>query len=621
MSSKRIDVAHDVAQHTVSRRQFAAAGVAAVAAGAAARVAMAADASASADGEHAASSASSTADASRAAAYVPTDVSIASADPAATSLVSNTNGWRDRPAPITDVAQTVEADVVVVGGGNGGMIAACTALDEGASVVVLEKGATLAMAKEAFASVGSVAQRRLGITVDVPELLNFVRTTESGDVDLNLYRTWAERSGEMADWLADLLADKGLEIVPEYYAPSDPDAYYPPIGNNFYGGVIDGTRFGYQPDGPQYGAYCHIAMLQEWFEEHGGDLRLSTPALQLVQDASGRVTGVIAQAEDGSHLQVNAARGVILCTGGYAANGDMMADLAPEATRYCAGTSALNETGDGIRMALWAGAALEETGSAMVWNRALMGDGCGFGAPWGGAIFLPGSQPFLHVNQRGERFMNEDQQYPMSFSSCVKQPGHYAWEIFDGSCWEDIQKFDTCGCSRLTPAPSGQAFNADVYDCEQLSEEHLYAAWIDPNVQSGALKRCDTLEELAEAMGMDEEAAETFLQTVARYNELVSAGEDADFGKPAYRMSAVDTPPFYAAKMSGLILCTGNGIYTDTRSRALDDDGDVIPGLYVCGNDQGGFYPHNYPSCLTGMNMGRVCTFARIAAKDALGVA
>lgn len=604
---------------SIDRRKFvaaAAAGTAGIAAGALVKGAHASEKS-SADS----AAASGTTEPQDTDVLACTSVGVSATDPATTSLVSNTNGWRDKPAAISDVASTIEADVVVVGAGNGGLVAAAEALDEGASVVVLEKGAAIAMAKEAMASVNSKAQQDLGIEVDIPELLNFVRENESGDVNLNLYRTWAERSGEMCDWLTGVLEEKGGEVVPEYYGPDDPSAYYPPIANNFYGGVgEDGTRYGYEPDGPQYGAYAHLSMLQEWFEENGGQIMFSTPAKQLVQDADGNVTGVIAQAEDGSYVQVNAGKGVILCTGGYAANGDMMADLAPETVRYCAGTSALNETGDGIRMAMWAGAAVEECGSAMIWNRSLMSDDCGFGAPWGGVIFLPGSQPFLHVNKNGERFMNEDQQYPMSYSSGVKQPGHFSWEIFDGSYWEDIQKFDTCGCSRLTPAPSGQAFNADVYDCEQLTKEHLDSYWLDPNVESGALKKCDTLEELADAMGMDDEAKQTFLATVEHYNELAAAGEDTDFGKPAYRLSAVDEPPFFAAKMAGLILCTGNGIVTDTRSRALDDEGEVIPGLWVCGNDQGGFYPHNYPSELTGFNMGRVCTFAYIAARDALGL-
>ena len=76
------------------------------------------------------------------------------------------------------------------------------------------------------------------------------------------------------------------------------------------------------------------------------------------------------------------------------------------------------------------------------------------GSYQGGDIFLPGSQPFLHVNANGERFMNEDQCYPMSYAGGANQPGHFSWIVWDGSYWEDIERFDTCGCSRLFPAPS-----------------------------------------------------------------------------------------------------------------------------------------------------------------------
>ena len=106
-----------------------------------------------------------------------------------------------------------------------------------------------------------------------------------------------------------------------------------------------------------------------------------------------------------------------------------------------------------------------------------------------------------------------------------------------------------------------------------------------------------------------------------RYNGLVAAGADIDFGKPAYRLSDVETAPFYAARIGGELLVTIHGVITDVNSRPLKNDGTPIEGLYVCGNDQGGFYPHNYPSNFTGINAGRTATFARIAAKHALDVA
>ena len=268
-----------------------------------------------------------------------------------------------------------------------------------------------------------------------------------------------------------------------------------------------------------------------------------------------------------------------------------------------------------------AGAELEAGGACMIWNRAILPDGFEFNEDrMGGDIFLPGSQPFLHVNVNGERFMNEDQCYPMSYAAGANQPKHYSWIVWDGNYWDDIAQFDTCGCSRLYPAPSGTAFNADVYDCEAMSKEHLDEFWLNPRLEAGTLKKADTLEALADMMEFDADQKATFLATVERYNGLVAAGEDTDFGKPAYRLSDVETAPFFAARIGGELLVTIHGVITDVNSQPLKNDGTPIEGLYVCGNDQGGFYPHNYPSNFTGINAGRTATFARIAAKHALGV-
>ncbi len=527
---------------------------------------------------------------------------------AATSAKSST--WRDKPEPITDIAETLEADIVVIGAGNGGLVAATTAIQSGAKVIVLEKGVDIAFAREAIGALNSkLAPEHME---DVPTLLNHANLTQSGDANMLMYKTWAEKSGEMIEWMAETLAPKDMTFPFEWHCPEG--TYYPAMCYN----PIKGE---YNPDGPNYGAYQHLQAMREVFMEAGGEILFTTPANQLIQDESGKVTGVIATSDEKGFIQINAKKGVIICTGGYAANPEMVNDLCPVPAKYCVLNSSINETGDGIRMALWAGAQLESGGGLMVWNRGLMNDDTEFDGTYQGAIFSPGSQPFLHVNAKGERFMNEDLCYPMSFSAAINQPGHYSWQIWDSSYWEDIVKFDTCGCSRLAPAPSGTAFNADVYNCEALTKENVDSFWFAPNIESGAIKKSDSLDELAKAMGFDAEETATFTTTVERYNQLVAEGKDTDFGKEAFRMSAVDEPPFYAARIAGALLVSIHGVITDTNSQPLQEDGTPIDGLYVCGNDQGGFYPHNYPSNFTGINAGRVATFARIAAKHALGVA
>lgn len=527
------------------------------------------------------------------------------------TAAAQTTSWREKPEPITSIARTLDADVVVIGAGNAGLVGAMTAAEAGMNVIVLEKGGEIAMAREAIGTYGS--RHSAGHEPNLARLMNHARDVSGGDVNMALYRAWAEHSGEFMDWLEDLEAPAGMTFPFEYHAPSDEAAYYPAMCTN----PIMGEH---NPDGQNYGAYAHLKVLRDLFLEAGGQIAFSTPAKQLVQDESGRVTGVIAYDNSNkSYLQVNASKGIIMCTGGYGANKDMINDLCPDALAYCTSSAATTEEGDGIRMALWAGGVLEKGAGAMVWNRGVVDDSEELGPDKALPLFLPASQPFLRVNVQGERFMNEDSTYPEVYSQGTRQPKGFSWQVFDGTFWEDIQRFDTCGCSRLTPAPDGSAFNSDVYDCEALTKAHIEEFWMAPLLESGILKKCDTLEELARTMFDDDSSQQTFLETVKHYNAL--NGVDTDFGKATYRMSTVDTAPFFAIRTAGNFLVTINGIITDTKSRVLREDGTVIPGLYVCGNDQGGFYPHNYPSEFTGINAGRSATFARIAAKDICGIA
>lgn len=131
-------------------------------------------------------------------------------------------------------------------------------------------------------------------------------------------------------------------------------------------------------------------------------------AKYLLQNEAGDVTGVVAVSDERGPIQLNASRGVVVCTGGYAANQDMLDFFVPVASRACVMNSGAREDGSGIKMAMWAGAILEQGNGVQIWNRGLMYDDTVFGPPYGtGRVCIYGSQPFLRVNARGERFMNE----------------------------------------------------------------------------------------------------------------------------------------------------------------------------------------------------------------------
>ena len=137
-------------------------------------------------------------------------------------------------------------------------------------------------------------------------------------------------------------------------------------------------------------------------------------------------------------------------------------------------------------------------------------------------------------------------------------------------------------------------------------------------IENGFVIQADTIEELAEGLGLP---ADEVRATVDHYNELVYAGEDTDYGKEPHRLTPVDTAPFYGAKNTGYVLCTMDGIVIDPDMRAMDPDGNVIPGLYVNGNDSGGYFANTYPNLSTGMACGRTVTFGYLLGKVLSGAA
>ena len=139
-------------------------------------------------------------------------------------------------------------------------------------------------------------------------------------------------------------------------------------------------------------------------------------------------------------------------------------------------------------------------------------------------------------------------------------------------------------------------------------------------IEKGWIIKADTIAELADKLGFTGEAKDTFLATVDRYNELYDKQNDEDFGKPAYRLSAIRTAPFYGCWLGASLLTTEQGIAINDKGQALDNDNKPMPGLYVTGDMSGSFFANNYPCLMAGVAMGRTLTYAIKAIKQMGGL-
>ena len=473
----------------------------------------------------------------------------------------------------------------------------------------------------------SQIQKDMGIVIDKEYVVEDILRYNQGKCDQNLIRQWAYNAGALVDWYQEQMQAKGLDVMvdtrckrfyPEgvYYSPASVHtAYQPPLAET----------------ANSMGSEIAVPAMLELYDEAGGTLLYNTTAVELVQPdgVGGQVTGVICQLEDGTYVQYNTNKAVFLATGGFSGNKDMMDQLNVQAHKFCSNHMGdTGRNGDGIKMAVWAGADYDHdmAGSCNIFDRGCItgsedNGGIGWDGQGGGdsRFWWPGSQPFLRVNQFGKRFCNEDGPYDVVFNLGAQQPGGYYWQIFDNSSWADVVSFDTTICSRVVAQPGAKncLLLGQFWPC--TDEDMWNEVYIEPNVESGNLLCCDTLEELAAEMGFDADATEAFLSTVERYNENAEAGWDYDYGKAPWRLSKIDEPPYYACKLAGWLLTTLGGVRVDNTYTPLTAEGERIEGLRVVGLDHGGFFNGMYAQYYGGLNLSHNLISGWLAAKDVMG--
>lgn len=499
-----------------------------------------------------------------------------------------------------DIVQTYETEILVVGCGTGGMFAVATAAEEGSKVIGLERFATGVGIRDDLGAIDSRYQIEWGTKIDKVEYMNMAMQYSNGYVNPALVKLFCDESADAINWYGDRLAERGVELWHEAGEEEDPSRYkhYATGHSPRWTGTDDGT--GALLDGNK--------VLHDYAVSKGADFHYNTRMIKLIHDP-GKVTGCIATNPDGNYVRYNASKGVIICTGGYSLNYDMLNALQP----WNLNVSGMNYSqpgshGDGIKACLWAGAQMDPTHTMSMFDRVALrpeqSPGMKTCQSEETGLFWMGSQPWLKVNADGDRFFNESGTYEGILHADQFQKGHCHYTLFDSNWGTYAKQFNMHGCARLFPFANGADPNIPY---EAIAYEMLPGL-----IQAGFVAQADTIEELAEKLLLP---ADELKATVDHYNTLAYNGEDTDFGKESFRLTPVDTAPFYGAKTTSFILNTMDGIQVNTNMNALDCNGNPIEGLFVIGNDAGSYYGNVYPNISTGMCAGRTVTFARYIAK------
>lgn len=449
----------------------------------------------------------------------------------------------EKPAPGDE---SYEADIVVVGAGAAGLSAAVAAMEAGANVIIMEKtgvtGGSTTRSGGKILAAGTAWQEAQGYEDTPDQMFEYLISFDHDNlIDTDLLRAFCDHSLENLQWLLD--RGTQMENVEAIHSSLTPWRVHNAKGG---GGMTVG--FG--------GQYC--VPLTNIFTEAGGQIIYNCRADELLTDDSGAVIGVAGKKADGSQVTVHAGA-VVLATGGYEHNKEMMARYSAFLPDNSTSGVPVTNVGDGLVMAEAVGAEVFNSDGMQI---SYVDRSAGVGL---------NEESGLIVNAFGQRIANE-YSYKEHVATAVAESGSpLAYYI-----------------------ATGNDPNASVQ----------YAITLESTPHAA------TLEELAAQIGMDGEA---LTATVERYNELCAAGADDDFGKPAEYLIPVEGETYYAISMQPGCSVNFGGLRIDTGSHVLDPNGERIPGLYAAGEVAfTGLFATEYPCC--GMAIGSAVYFGRTAA-------
>lgn len=500
--------------------------------------------------------------------------------------------WEVKPEAITDIAETVETEVLVIGGGYSGTCCALNAAENGTKVTLVEKDTVLnGHGVGGTGAVGSRELDKLDIKLDKPLEMERWVSTCGGRCRESLVGKWFRESERCMNWLLDVAESDGAKCMVTVGSNSavhpEADCYHMIFGGQTTSDVISIAN---------YIEYLFMAKAEE---TGNAEFVFEMPAVQLVQDDSGAVTGAVCERKDGTYVQYNASKGVVLATGDVSYNDEYLDEFAPIAkkvmTRLC---SDQGNVGDGHNMAAWAGGAFQDG----PWPTMMH--------PQAAAMF---HGPFLFVNPDGERFMNEATWVQGKCVGVMVNGGHdHAWSIFDANFVDDNTDSLQYGGGMFWD--SFRAVGSTAADASASHAETVEKGVTDTPEN---YKKADTLEELIAQLDMPKDVA---LKTVERYNALCEAGEDTDFFKESHFLYPVKEGPFYACKVAPGLLAVVGGIHISDNFEVLNAEGEPVPGLYAIGNCSGDLYAYDYPINVQGNSHGRCLVEGKCLGEQLAGV-
>jgi fumarate reductase flavoprotein subunit len=525
--------------------------------------------------------------------------------------------WRTAPAApdASEIVETYDCDVLVIGLGHAGCTALRAASEAGASVAAFEDQAEDSMSFLAGGQVGHINSEFLASRdvpqVDTIEFINDWQRRSNNRSNPGLVRNYAEYCGNAFDWIIDCLSDEDKESMTIRQWPYEGGASKTSYsGINCWVGTANTGSF-------------QTTILQNCIDvavANGGKVYYGTSGYLLIQDDAGAVTGAYGKRDDG-YVQVNAAKGVVLACGDFSTNTTMCADLLNEINYLLPEGGAVScmgagRDGQGIKLGYWAGGRIDPCMSTM--------DGA-YWYPTDSPTDPIGTTAALWINADGKRYSNEGfgstelaampgAYQPAGIISTVfdskiidqvkVQPlGHMSYD-YANQTDEQLQETLDAAYASYQNGEFSAAAAADSAASDSASEG---GATGDKAMMAGAtLYAADTIEELGGFLGYSGDALDNFVATVERYNELCNKGYDEDFGKDPALMYAIDTPPYYGyegTKAIGVIMVTTSGLVVNEYSQVLGDDYRPISGLYAAGNNSGCRFGYSYFTSIAGQSL------------------